>query len=263
MIPPLTIAAIVWIEMIRRKDVYVLLVLLGALLLALISMNIFGLGGVAGYAQDVGLLLAWLFGWILTVAVSTRELPQEETRGTIFPLLAKPITRLQLLAGKWLGCWSIVCSACGAFYALVVLVALAQGGLPAWLVLAQAYILHMTLLGVIAAMGLMLSTRLHQDAAVALAYVLTAAAFLVVPRVPEFLVGEKGVRGVALLALYYVVPHFELFDLRRRLVHGYGPVEASVYLTVLGYGLVFILAFLMLAWLLYRHKRFVRGALPV
>ena len=119
------------------------------------------------------------------------------------------------------------------------------------------------LLGVIAAMGLMLSTRLHQDAAVALAYVLTAAAFLVVPRVPEFLVGEKGVRGAALLALYYVVPHFELFDLRRRLVHGYGPVEASVYLTVLGYGLVFILVFLMLAWLLYRHKRFVRGALPV
>ena len=73
----------------------------------------------------------------------------------------------------------------------------------------------------------------------------------------------SGVRGAALLALYYVVPHFELFDLRRRLVHGYGPVEASVYLTVLGYGLVFILVFLMLAWLLYRHKRFVRGALPV
>ena len=38
----LTVASVVWRDVIRRKDVYVLLILLGVLLVALVSMNLFG-----------------------------------------------------------------------------------------------------------------------------------------------------------------------------------------------------------------------------
>ena len=57
-----TIAATVWLETLRKKDLYVLLILLSVLLLTLISLNIFGLGGMTRYIKDIGLLLAWVFG---------------------------------------------------------------------------------------------------------------------------------------------------------------------------------------------------------
>jgi ABC-type transport system involved in multi-copper enzyme maturation permease subunit len=257
----LTIAAVVWLQMLRRKDVYVLAVLLGALLLMLVSLNIFGLGGMADYVKDVGLLAAWLLGWTLAVSVSTRELPQEETRGTVFALLAKPINRFQLIAGKWLGTWSSVALAVLAFYALVDGVVIARGGRFDTLALLQAWLLHAAALGIVGALGIALSTRLNRDAALVLNYVLTGAAFLVIPRVPELLVKETGFSAKVLLFLYYLVPHFELFDMRRRLVHGYGPMAWSVLAAVLVYALLFVAALLLAAWIAYHNKRFSRGSM--
>ena len=257
----LTIAAIVWLGMLRRKDIYVLLLLLGALLVMLVSLNIFGLGGVTGYVKDVGLMAAWVFAWILAVTISTRELPQEEAQGTIFPLLAKPVTRLQVVLGKWVGCWSIVTAATLVFYLLVALVVQARGGHFFIPTLCQAFFLHAVALGILVALGLLFSARMHQDAAAALTYVLTAAAVIVVPRVPELLVRESGPSGTALLVLYYLAPHFELLDMRRRLVHGYEAVDGRVFLAVVLYGLLTAALYVLLAWLAYRRKRFVRGNL--
>ena len=40
----LTLAWLVWLEMIRRKDIYVLLILLTAFLVTLMTLDLFGLG---------------------------------------------------------------------------------------------------------------------------------------------------------------------------------------------------------------------------
>lgn len=256
-----TIAAIVWLEMLRRKDVYVLLILLGALLAALVSLDVFGLGGAVGYVKDIGLLMAWLFGWVLAVALSTRQLPQEEARGTIFPLLAKPISRRDLLAGKWLGCWSVVATATAVFYVLVAAVAAAKGGRFDPLALAQGYLLHTAALAVIVAIGLLLSTRLNQDAASALAYIVSGAAFLLLPRVPQLAASSGGLSATLMLVLYHLLPHLELFDMRKRLVHDFGPVRWPVFAAVLAYGVLLTVLFVLLAWLAYRRKRFTRGDL--
>ena len=93
MISVLTIAGVVWLEVLRRKDVYVLFILLAAFLIALLTLDVFGLGSAVGYVKELGLLLVWLFSWILAVTVSVRQLTREEEQGTIFPLLAKPVTR--------------------------------------------------------------------------------------------------------------------------------------------------------------------------
>jgi hypothetical protein len=63
-----------------------------------------------------------------------------------------------------------------------------------------------------------------------------------------------------LLALYYLLPHFELFDLRQRLVHDWGPAPWPVVAGVLLYGALMSATFVLLAWLGYRRRRFVRGA---
>lgn len=256
----LTIARIVWLEMIRRKDVYVLLILLVSMLFLLLSLNIFGLGGVVRYVTDVGLMFTWLFSIILVVNAAGRQLPQEETKRTIHALLAKPVTRAELIAGKWLGSWTVAMACTAIFYLLIVLVVRARGGSIHMVSFAQALILHFAALGVLAALAIAVSTRLTYGAAATVAFIFTAGSLAIAPRVPEFLVHEEGLAAAGLMILYYAMPHLELFDLRMRVVHDWGVIPAGTLGFVLAYGVVWVLLLLLLAWLGYRNKRFKRGA---
>ncbi len=255
------VSTIVWYEMLRRKDIYVLFIMLAALLVVMIALDVFGLGQVTGYVKDIGLLAAWLLGWILAISTSIRQLPQEETRGTIFPLLAKPVTRWELIVGKWLGVWVVVLTAVLMFYLTIWGVVVLKGGAFNPLTLLQAYVLHAIALAVLVAIGIALSTRLNADAAAATAYVLTGAAFALAPRIPVLLAVTPGFRGMLLTGLYYLLPHFELFDLRRRLVHDWGSAGGVAMAGVILYGVLLALGFLLLAWIGYRRKRFSRGDL--
>ncbi len=253
------IAGLVWREVLRRKDAYVLFILLAAFLGTLLSLDAFGLQSQTGYVKEIGLLLTWGFAWILAVTVSVRQLPQEEEQGTIFALLAKPVTRGQVIAGKWLGAWSVVAFAAAVFYVFLAGIVVARGGAFGAAVFFQALSLHLILLGIITALGVMFSARLHNDAAVALTLVVTLAAHFALPRVPGLVLGEPGLRRAGLLAMYYALPHLELFDLRRRLAHGYDPVAAATWIQVAAYGALLTALWLLLAWLAYRGKRLARG----
>jgi ABC-type transport system involved in multi-copper enzyme maturation permease subunit len=256
-----TVAVCVWRELLRRKDIYVVLILGSVMLLTLVSLNIFGLGGMVRYVTDVGLTLSWVFGWVLAIHVTARELPQEEARGTIFPLLSRPITRGELIVGKWLGTWSSVAAATLVFYLLVCLLTVGLGGHLDAVSALQAYALHAVALGILSATALAFSTRFNSDAAAALTFTLTGAAFLVLPRVPALLVHQKGFSGGAMLALYHVLPHLELFDMRKRVVHEFGALPSGTWIGIMIYGLVWTALILLLAYLAYRKKRFSRGAL--
>lgn len=254
-------AWVVCLEIIRRKDVYVLLILLGALLFVLLSLNVFGLGGVVRYVMDVGLLFAWLFSLILGVTSAARQLPREESSRTIFPLLAKPVTRGELVIGKWLGAWISTVVATGVFYALVVAVTKLRGGEVSYVTLWQGFTLHGLALAMVGALAIWLSARLNFDAATACSLIFIGACFFVAPRVPEMLVYEQGPAANALLALYYALPHLELLDLRMRIVHMWGRLPWRVFAMLTGYGLVWTVLLLTLAWLAYRRKPLRRGVI--
>jgi ABC-type transport system involved in multi-copper enzyme maturation permease subunit len=257
----LTIAAILWYSALRRKDVYVLLILLASLLVLLVSMNVFGLGSAVGYIKDIGLLMAWLAGWILAVLISAREIPHEEASGTIFTILSKPVTRAELVIGKWLGAWTVATTALFCFYVLTLGVARMKGGTINLAVCAQAFAAHSVVLGILCTMALALSTRLHSDAAATLTFVASAASFFVVPGIPEYMTRETGWQAGFLMFLYNLLPHFEVLDFRRLVVHDYDAVSAAVFLPVMAYGIALIILFLFLAWLLYRNKLFARGTM--
>ncbi|HNS80134.1 MAG TPA: ABC transporter permease subunit [Kiritimatiellia bacterium] len=259
MIRILTIAGVVWREMLRRRDFYVLLILLGALLFSLMSINVFGLGSTMRYMVDTGLLLAWIFSAVLAVTLSARQLPAEEQRGTIFALLAKPVTRWQLLAGKALGAWSAVSAATAAFYALLLAVLALKGWSVDLTVTLQALVLHVTALAMAVSLALAVSTRTTFGAAASLTWLALAAGFVFVPQIPALLVYSDRVSGAAMLVLYYALPHFELFDLRQCVVHDWPALPANILFPVLCYGLLVTAIFMLLAWLGYRGRHFKRG----
>lgn len=255
----LTLAAMVWLEMLRRKDVYVLMILLTFLLAYLLGLEFFESQAAHRYIAEMGLLLGWLFSWILCIQLTGRQLPMEEQTGTIFPLLSKPVYRCEVVIGKWLGSWTASSVATALFYGAVCVVVWIRGGRADVGVYLQGYVLHAALLAVLSALALMLSTQLTAEAAMTLSYLAALICFVVVPKAGDMLLYAAGPSRGFVLGLYYGLPHFELFDLRRRMVHGWGPAPWSVAYGTLAYAAAWTVALLLIAHLLYRGKQFHRG----
>src|SRR6266478_8432298 len=107
------LAGIVITELYRRKDFYVLFVLTALLTLLMGSVNFFNEKTVR-IVKDLALLLIWISALVIAIGTTARQIPAERENRTIFPLLAKPVTRAHVVVGKFAGCWA----ACGV--ALVV-----------------------------------------------------------------------------------------------------------------------------------------------
>ena len=110
----LAISGIVIKELYRRKDFYVLFVLTALITLVLGSVSFFNDAKIVRYLKEICLLLIWVASLVIAISTAARQIPVERENRTIFPLLAKPVTRAQFILGKFLGCWL----ACGV--ALVV-----------------------------------------------------------------------------------------------------------------------------------------------
>jgi hypothetical protein len=55
-------------------------------------------------------------------------------------------------------------------------------------------------------------------------------------------------------ALYYLMPHLEMFDLRQLVVHGYPPAPWLMWLCLLLYGAAYAAVFLLAACVRFRRK---------
>ena len=101
----LAISGIVIKELYRRKDFYVLFVLTAVITLLMGSINFFNDDKIVRYLKDLVLLLIWISSLFIAIGTTARQLPAERENRTIFPLLAKPVTRAQIILGKFAGCW--------------------------------------------------------------------------------------------------------------------------------------------------------------
>lgn len=110
------IAGIVVKELYRRKDFYVLFVLTALITLLLGTVNFFHDPKIVRYVKEVCLLLIWVSSLVIAIGTAARQIPAERENRTIFPLLAKPVTRGQVIAGKFLGCWLACGIALVVFY---------------------------------------------------------------------------------------------------------------------------------------------------
>ena len=101
----LSLAGVVIKELYRRKDFYVLFVLTAVVTLLAGSISIFNDPKIVRYLKEICLLLIWVSALVIAITTTARQIPAERENRTIFPLLAKPVTRAQLILGKFAGCW--------------------------------------------------------------------------------------------------------------------------------------------------------------
>ncbi len=123
----LAIAGVVIKELYRRKDFYVLLVLTALITGVLGMINFFNDPTIVRYLKEVCLLLIWISSLVICITTAARQIPAECESRTIFPLLAKPVTRGQFLLGKFAGCWFACGIALLVFYLFFAIVSESRG----------------------------------------------------------------------------------------------------------------------------------------
>jgi len=95
------------LEVQRRQDVWVLSMFMALFAVVALGARLSGdtTPATGTFMLNLGMSLAVFFAHALTVLLSVRQFPNEIEHRTVYPLLAKPLSRDSLLVGKWLACW--------------------------------------------------------------------------------------------------------------------------------------------------------------
>jgi ABC-type transport system involved in multi-copper enzyme maturation permease subunit len=233
-------------EILRKKDFYVALILITVILFYASELKFYDVGHVARYLMEMGLSLIFLFSVILTVSLAARQYPSEVQNRTGLVLLAKPLSRAEFIAGKFAGSFLAGAACFLVFYVLFLVIARNSADPRSGAVVFQTFYVFLLNLMVAAAM------------ASGLSYYLTTSANISVSIITYLLVdsygpGLKEAFGAGRI-FYYLLPHFEFFDLRQRFVHDWGPVSFKLLLFLSGYAFLYVILFLFLGWLGFRKK---------
>ena len=243
------------LDLYRRKDLFVLLVLSLVLLVPLAQLEPFGEAGAGRYMSETAMLLIWVFSFAVTLGAASRLFPPEFESRTIYPLLAKPVSRGTVLLGKYFGALLTVFSALAVFYFLYALVHGLQGGDSFSPILLQGFVLHCGFVALVAAMVLLGSLVLTPSANLTIATIVVAGMFLFGRRLPEYAASRQGPASWLTGGIHAVAPHVEFFDMRQRIVHGWDMIPWHVCGLAVLYAVCYAAVCLWLAWLALRRRK--------
>ena len=242
-------------ELYRRKDFYVLFVLTAVITVAAGSVRFFHDSNIVRYVKDLCMLLIWISALLITVAMAARQIPAERESRTIFPLLAKPVTRGQVILGKFFGCWLASGLALAVFYIFFAIITGSREQYWPVLDYLQAFVLQWIMLGIVTAMTLLGSIVFAAPSSTVTILFIVVAGILFLGRHLNTIAlhNAEPLRGI-IYTIYFIIPHLELFDVRERVVNDWGLVNWLDCGLAALYAAAYTGLFLLLSWLGFRRK---------
>lgn len=242
-------------ELYRRKDFYVLFVLTVLITLLMWAINFFNDPKIARHLKEVCLLLIWISALVIAIVTTARQIPAECENRTIFPLLAKPVTRGQLIVGKFVGCCLAVGVALVFFYLFFGVLSGAREHswpVPHYL---QALWLQWVMLAVVIALVLFGSVIFTSPAEnVTICFFAVLGILLLGGHLNKVALEQSEPARTMLYSFYFVIPHLEWFDVRDLVIYDWPLIPWSDCLLATLYSTVYIILFLFAAWLVFRRK---------
>ena len=251
----LLIARTVWLEFLRRKDFYVILILVGLFVVGILVVHIIGVENpqTARFLMSFGLLLSYALAAILTAATAARQLPDEIEKRTIQPLLAKPVSRSEVVMGKSLAVSAIACTSLIIFLLVSWLPApkLPDQHLSAF---AQMTVLRLVSLCLLGIFTIVLS--LYMPAIVAVLITLTTffAASMIVDFLKQVVGNFWRFGGKLVERALAIIPDFSVFEHSQRYVQGASPLSGGALAAIVAYGAVFAAFFYVLTVLSFKRR---------
>ncbi len=250
-----TIACVMIKELIRKKDFYVLLIFLLTLLIFLSSQSFFQIEGINRYIRDFGYSLLMFFSFIIAVTFTAKQIPAEIENRTIYPLLAKPLSRYAVVLGKCLGGIIVSVISFTVFYILYMNFYMIGGTTDTWILVGQGYLFGVLFLCMVSSLVVFLSNAMTVSANITLMFLLYIGIGTLAEPLRDLILLSKGAGALLYGAMYYVLPHFEFFDLRIRITHAWDPLPMWVVFAVIGYAVIYSTALLCSAGYMFNKKR--------
>jgi Cu-processing system permease protein len=250
----LAMSSVLFKELLRKKDFYVLFILMGVFLAFMASQSYFGIQGISRYVIDLGYSLAIFFSVIIAVVTAARQMPTELSSRTIYPLLAKPISRPMVIASKFFGSFFASVAAFSLFFGVFLFFYARSAVAGSYILLVQSYILGVLLMGLLTSFVIFLSNFLTLSANVVITLLCYAAIVNFSREIRGALILSKGILSAVNGFLYYILPHFEFYDLRKRVVHSWESLPLELLGSIALYTALYCCAILILSGALFKRR---------
>ena len=241
------------LEAVRRKDLYVAVILSGVMIAGAALVGKFGTAGLEMFLKDVTLNVINMLSMLLAILFAARQIPEEVSRRTVYPLLARPISRFDLVFGKFLGAFFISALALFLFTAVGVGALLAYG-LTIGTIFWQYLLLRLFSLALVCAMTIVLSLVMTPSATVTVSVLLAIGSATFSQAILLMYGGASATGQMVLRTSYYLLPHLDLFDLSRKVGYGWKPIGGWVIRDLFLYAVVYSALFIGLAALRFRRQ---------
>ncbi|HEY3781936.1 MAG TPA: ABC transporter permease [Fimbriimonadaceae bacterium] len=244
----------VLLESVRRKDLWVIAILGMIIILAASMLGFFGVRGLEVFVKDLAVTVLGIFSTIVAILTSSRLLPDEIRNRTLYPLLARPITRMDLLLGKFFGA---VAATWIGFLMLAALTAVALLIFHVqfeW-VMIQYMVLKMMGLVVLCAVTLTLSAYMTPQAAATMSFVLAFGSVMFEQGL--LMAGNSAGKGMRPIfaTVSDILPQYHLFDEGSRAANiGWGSAPIWVVLALGTYMIFYSGAMISMAWSKFRKQ---------
>jgi ABC-type transport system involved in multi-copper enzyme maturation permease subunit len=249
------LAGVVVKELYRRKDFYVLFVLTALMTVIMGSMNFFHEKSIAGYLKEGCLWLIWISALVIAIVTTARQIPAERENRTIFPLLAKPVTRNQVVLGKFSGCWVASGIALVIFYLFFTIVAGTRENQWPVVNYLQALWLQWMMLAIVIALALFGSIVFAAPSSNStICFVVVLGILLVGGHLNQIALRQPEPLRTIVYALYFLIPHLEWYDVRQLVFFEQGLVPWFYCALATLYAAVYAGMLLLATWIVFRRK---------
>ncbi len=237
-------------ELFRKKDFYVLGALLLALLGYLVNITFFDIGRMHRFLVEIGLSLVFLFSIILSIPFAAKLMIDESKTKTIYPLLAKPIHRFHVILGKFLGSLYASIGCFTIFFTLFSIFSLYKQGLDSLAMYFQVYTSGALMLILLNALVICLSIFSTYSTSITIGFLI----FFIMSWFGTSL--RPSLEQIPFLGtiIYYLLPHFEFFDLRHRLVHDWALLPVNILAFLVIYCCVYTGVLLFASYEIFKKK---------
>ncbi|MCX7625191.1 MAG: ABC transporter permease subunit [Candidatus Sumerlaeaceae bacterium] len=250
------IARSVLLEAVRRKEIYAIVLISCLIIAGIMSIDFFGLRGLTKFYCEVSLQVMSTAAALTTIALAARQLPREFEARTIYPLLAKPVSRMSFILGKLLGVMLAAAFCFALFMAIYIGGTIYMGGRISPLLILQYVYLQLLGLLILATLAFCLSLWLNFDAAMTIGAVLYFAASIIMTSISYLYDFVGSVGKLVLKASLYGLPQLRLVDLSEKVVHSdvWSPIPAWAIAALTCYAFVYSGLYLALAYISFRRK---------
>ena len=239
------------LETIRRKDLWVVAILGFLIILCAGALGFFGMQGLESFAKDLAATVLGGLSTILAIVTTARLIPDEIKNRTLYPLIARPISRFDLLFGKLIGAIMVTWLAFGILATLTG-VALSVFQVSFEPIMAQYVLARMMGLVIVCSITLLLSLIMTPSAATTMSFVIVFGSGMISK---ALVMAYDGGSTPLFKVINAIVPQISLFDFGSRAANSnWGPVPLWVMGSLALYMALYTSAMLALSWTKFKNQ---------